>query len=143
MAKQLKRDALQRQAEMMFIELGHNAKAIAEALDLNEKTVGAWRKKDNWDVRRDELFAAPHKLRELLLKEMRSIADGNDPSFNTDALSKINKVFEGFGDKINPQIAMTIVKLLDDFLADRVPELANANLEWHKKFILYVIEVYG
>lgn len=143
MAKQLKKDALQRQAEMMFIELGHTAKAIAEALELNEKTVGSWRQKGNWDVRRDELFASPHKLREVLLKEMRWIADGNKPRFDTDALSKVNKVFEGFGDKINPQIAMTIIKLLDDFLADRIPELANANLEWHKKFILYVIDVYG
>ena len=141
MAKQLKK--IEAQAEIMFVEHGHNAKYIADFFGINEKTVGIWRKRGNWDAKRDELFAAPHKLREILLKEMRHIADGGEPRFNTDALSKVNKVFEGFGDKINPQIAMTIIKLLDDFLADRVPELANANLEWHKKFILYVIDVYG
>jgi hypothetical protein len=143
MAKQLKRDALQRQGEMMFIELGQTAKAIAEALEVTEKTVGAWRQKGDWDVRRDELFASPHKLREILLKEMRWIADGNPPRMDTDALSKVNKVFEGFGNKVTPQIVMTVLRLLDDFMADTDPELANKNLEPHKKFILHMINLHG
>lgn len=143
MAKQLKRDALQRQAEMMFIELGQTGAAIAEALEVSEQAVSAWRKKGNWDIRRDELFASPHKLREILLKEMRWIADGNPPRMDTDALSKVNKVFEGFGSKITPQTVMSVLKLLDEWLADSEPELANKNLEPHKKFILHMINLHG
>lgn len=137
------KDALLRQADMMFIELGYTAKTIAEVLGVTEQTVGRWRQKHEWDKRRDELFASPHKLREILLKEMRYIADGNPPRFDTDALSKVNKVFEGFGSKITPQIVMSVLKMLDEWLADANPTLANANLESHKKFILHMINLHG
>jgi len=137
------KDAIFHQAEIMFIELGNNAKTIAEAFDLTEQTVGRWRAKHNWDQRRDEVFASPHKLREILLKEMRWIADGNDPRFDTDALSKVNKVFEGFGSKITPQIVMSVMKMLDEWLADSNPQLANANLDSHKKFIMHMINLHG
>lgn len=138
-----KREALQRQAEMMFIELGYNAKTIAETLGVTEKTVGSWRAKGNWDKRRDELLASPHKLRELLIQEMRSITQGNPASFDSDALSKISKVAESFKGKITPQIVLTVIKMLDDYLADTDPALANANLDAHRKFIIHIINTIG
>lgn len=138
-----KREALQRQAEAMFIDLGYTAKAISEILGPTEKTIGSWRTKGNWDKRRDELLASPHKLRELLIQEMRSIADGNEPSFDADALSKVSKVAESFRNKVSPQIAITIIKMLDDFLADTNPQLANANLDSHRRFIIHVINTHG
>lgn len=138
-----KKDALKRQADMMFIELGYNAKAIAEQLGVTEKTVGNWRRLAKWDTRRDELLASPHKLREILLKEMRSIADGNKSTFDTDALSKVNRVFEGFSAKMSPQIVMMVMMAYDNFLADTNPELANKNIESNKKFILHIINLHG
>lgn len=138
-----KREVLQRQAEMMFIELGYTAKAIAEYLAVTEKTIGSWRAKGNWDKRRDELLASPHKLRELFIQEMRSIADGNPPSFDADALSKISKVAESFKGKVTPQIVLTVIKMLDDWLADHNPQLANQNLDAHRKFLIHIINTIG
>lgn len=138
-----KKETLQRHAEEMFIDLGYNAKLISERLDVTEKTVGLWRKKGDWDKRRDELFASPHKLREILLKEMRWVADGNPPRFDTDALSKINKVFTDFGNKISPQVVMAVLKLVDEWSANIDPELTNKNLDLHKRFILHMINLHG
>lgn len=137
------KDALLRQAEMMFIELGITAKQIAAELDVTEQTVGRWRQKNQWDKRRDELFGSPHKLREILLKEMRHIADGGEPRFNTDALAKVNKVFESFGNKVTPGTAYSVIKLLDEWLAEANPKLASENLPFHKRFILHLINLHG
>lgn len=128
---------------MMFIELGYTAKSISEILSVTEKTVGSWRAKGSWDKRRDELLASPHKIRELLIQEMRSITEGNPPSFDSDALSKVSKVAESFKSKVTPQIAITIIKMLDDFLADTNPKLANDNLDSHRRFIINVINTHG
>lgn len=138
-----KKDALRVQAEIMFIELGMSAKAIAEQLGVQEKTVGKWRQANTWDKRREELLASPHKIKELLLKEFKSIAEGNEPSLNSDAISKISKAIDALDDKINPRIVISVIKLLDEWLADIEPELAGKCLEHHKKFILHIINLHG
>jgi uncharacterized protein YjcR len=138
-----KKDILRKQAEMMFIELGYTAKDIAETLDIQEKTVGNWRKADQWDTRRDQLLASPHKIKELLLKEFQSIAAGEEPKLNADAISKISKALDSIDTKVNPRVVMTMIKMLDDFTAEQDPALAAKALPIHRRFILHVINIYG
>lgn len=139
MAKQ----ALQKQADFMFVELGQDAKTIALELEVNEKTVGNWRKKGDWDKRRNELLASPHKIREVLLKEILWIAEGNKPRINTDALSKVNRVFDSFGMKVSPPVAYSVLKLLDEWMAQTYPEMASQSRQVHKKFIIHLIALHN
>jgi uncharacterized protein YjcR len=138
-----KKDVLRKQAEQMFIELGYTAKDIAETLGIQEKTIGNWRKADLWDKRRNELLASPHKIKELLLKEFQSIAGGNAPTLDSDALSKVAKALAGVEDVVNPRTVITILKMLDEFSADIDPAKAAGNLEIHKRFILHIINLHG
>ncbi|WP_136464935.1 DUF1804 family protein [Flagellimonas onchidii] len=128
-------------AERMFINDGMTAKAIAMELETTEQTVGRWRKggkgEKDWDTRRAELLSAPHKIKEILTKELQSIAEGNKPEIDADALSKVGKVLEGISGKVSTQIVLSAFKEFDNWMAEQEPETAILFLDWHKKFILY------
>lgn len=133
---------LQRLAEGMFIEQCMTAKAIAEILGVTEKTVGNWREKGDWDRRRDENIAAPHKIRELLLKELHNVATGVGTTIDADALAKIGKVMDSISDKISPQVVISVLKSFDNWMADQEPQIAVQFLEYHKRFIQHIISLH-
>ena len=128
-------------AERMFIDDGMTAKAIAAELETTEQTLTRWRKgrtgEKNWDIRRAELLAAPHKIKEILTKELQNIAEGNKPAIDADALSKVGKVLEGISGKVSTQIVLSVFKEFDNWMAEQEAETAIVFLDWHKKFILY------
>lgn len=130
-------------AEKMFVEDGMTAKAIAEQLDVSEQTLSKWRKgKDgekSWDDKRAEMLASPHKIKEILLKELMLVAGGEKSMVDADALAKINKVIETLSDKINTQIVFSVFKEFDNWMADQDPKTAILFTEYHKQFILYKI----
>ena len=130
-------------AERLFVEDGWTAKAIAELLDVQEKTISGWRTKGEWDVKRGETLASPHKIKQLLIKEIVNVSEGKDPTIDADGLSKLSKVLEAIQDRINPQIIISVIKLLDDWLAERDPKVAASMLDAHKQFILHSIQTYG
>lgn len=140
-----KNDAIKRQAEMMFVELGMTAKDIAEQLNVEPKTVGRWRNGSvpTWDVKRQQLLASPHKIKELLRKELLSVLEGNAPTIKADDIIKLTNSLDKIDDKINPRVVLSVIKMLDEFLADINPQLASASLNDHKKFILHIIEMHG
>ncbi|WP_155839716.1 hypothetical protein [Aquimarina latercula] len=128
-------------AERMFINEGMTAKAIAQELDKPEQTIGRWRKgrtgEKDWDTRRAELLSAPHKIKEILTKELQHIAEGNKANIDADALSKIGKVLEGISGKVSAQVVMSVFKEFDNWMAAQEPETAILFLDWHKKFLIY------
>lgn len=130
-------------AEAMFVQQFLDAKSIAEALHLQENTVGEWRKKYKWDKLREDTINNPVQMRALLAQQMLLIAGGGDATINADALAKIYKVYEGLADKINPGIVSAIMKLYDEFLAKENPQLAVSNLDYNKKFLIHIINNYG
>ena len=140
MAK-LNNEKLRALAERMFIEDGMTAKAIAETLDKPEQTIGRWRKgrsgEKDWDARRAEVLSAPHKIKEILTKELQRIAEGEKGSIDADALSKVGKVLEGITGKVSVQVVMSVFKEFDNWMADQEPETAILFLDWHKSFLLY------
>ena len=130
-------------AEKMFVEDGMTAKAIAEQLDVSEQTLSKWRKgkegEKSWDDKRAEMLASPHKIKEILLKELMLVAGGEKSMVDADALAKINKVIETLSDKINTQIVFSVFKEFDNWMADQDPKTAILFTEYHKQFILYKI----
>jgi len=71
-------------AESMYIEQNMTAKAISEALSVSEVSLSKCKKEGNWEQRRNELLSAPHKLRELLLNQLKNVAQGEELTINAD-----------------------------------------------------------
>ncbi|MCC9072461.1 transposase [Flavobacterium sp. F-65] len=134
-------------AERMFVEDGMTAKAIAEQLDVSEQTLSKWRKgkegEKSWDDKRAEMLASPHKIKEILLKELILVAGGEKSKVDADALAKINKVIESLSDKISVQVVFSVFKEFDNWMADQDPKTAILFTEWHKQFLLYKINLEG
>lgn len=130
-------------AEGMFIEQGMTCKAISELIDVSEKTLSKWRTENAWDIRRDEALAAPHKIREILLKELSVVAGGNTSSIDADALAKISKVLDSLTDKISPQTVISVLKAFDNWMAEHEPKTAILFLDWHKRFIQHIISLHA
>ena len=130
-------------AERMFVEDGMTCKAISDQLDVSEQTLSKWRKgkegEKSWDDKRAEMLASPHKIREILIKELMVVAGGEKSMVDADALAKINKVIETLSDKINTQVVFSVFKEFDNWMADQDPKTAILFTEYHKQFILYKI----
>lgn len=130
-------------AERMFVEDGMTAKAIAEQLEVSEQTLSKWRKgkegEKSWDDKRAEMLASPHKIREILIRELMIVAGGEKSMVDADALAKINKVIETLSDKISAQVVFSVFKEFDNWMADQDPKTAILFTEYHKQFILYKI----
>ncbi|AXG70441.1 hypothetical protein KORDIASMS9_02681 [Kordia sp. SMS9] len=127
-------------AERMFIHDGMTAKAIAIDLDTTEQTIGRWKKKYDWESRRAEALAAPHKVKEILFKELENIANGEKKKIEADGLYKIYKVIEGLSARTSVQVVLSVFKEFDDWMIDQDPDLAIKFLEYHKKFLLFKAE---
>lgn len=95
-------------ARTMFIEQGRNRKAIAERLNVQEKTVGAWATEGNWEALRAEyvgrqdnvirnLKQLVNKKTEMILAEEGKSGDDADPDILGklyDQLSKASKALD-------------------------------------------------
>ena len=143
MAKTSKNQARKVLAERLFIEEGLIAKAISEQLNISEQTISKWRTVGKWDDKRAELLASPHKLREILMRELKTVAEGGLSKVDADALAKINKVIETISDRISVQVVFSVFKEFDNWMADQDPKMAVEFTEWHKQFILYKINLEG
>jgi len=139
--KRLPKHRLYNDAESLFVDGGFTSVAISETLRISETTLSTWRKKYAWDKKREELLASPSKIRELLLAELRSIADGEKPKINADSLSKIQKVFLSFEKQATSiPVSISVFKSFDNWMADNDPPLAVTFTEWHKKYLHYLAQ---
>lgn len=143
MTKPLTNKAKKVMAEGMFIQDGMTAKAIAEMLAVSEQTISKWRNAGSWDDQRAEMLASPHKIREILMKELMKVSGGEKSVIDADALAKINKVIETLSDKISVQVVFSVFKEFDNWMADQDAKLAVEFTEWHKQFLLYKINLEG
>ncbi|MCT4613596.1 MAG: hypothetical protein N4A49_01825 [Marinifilaceae bacterium] len=127
---------LKQLAERMFFE-GDSNTQIAEDLNLSKVTISKWRKLENWDERKAELTASPHKIKELLLKELQKLSNGETSSINADAISKLSRVIEAVSGKVSTQVVITVFKEFDNWMSSQDPEMAIQFTEFHKQFVLY------
>lgn len=147
MSNTLTNQAKKVMAERMFVEDGMTAKAISEQLDVSEQTLSKWRKgkegEKAWDDKRAQMLASPHKIKEILIKELMLVAGGEKSSVDADALAKINKVIETLSDTISVQIVFSVFKEFDNWMADQDPKTAVLFTAYHKQFILFKINQEG
>lgn len=147
MSKLLTNQAKKVMAERMFVDDGMTCKAISEQLDVSEQTLSKWRKgkedEKSWDDKRAQMLASPHKIKEILIKELMLVAGGEKSLVDADALAKINKVIETLSDTISVQIVFSVFKEFDNWMADQDPKTAVLFTEYHKQFILFKINQEG
>ena len=134
--KKLNYTKLRGLAERMFMD-GMKGAAIASELDVSTVTISKWRKDDKWDDRKAELHASPHKIKELLMKELQLMSEGKKSVINADAIAKISKVIESVNDRVSVQIVLTVFKEFDNWMSEQDPELAIKFTEYHKFFLLH------
>lgn len=119
----------------LFVEQGLTCTAIAELLTISENTLSKWRTGMDWDTERANALSRPDKIKEILLKELTSVAEGNKARIDTDALSKISKTLQYFDGKVSLPIIVSVFKEFDNFVVDVDPHLALKFTEYHKAFI--------
>lgn len=144
MAKRVNNEPLRAIAEKMYVEDGMTAKAIADAVDVTEQTIGRWKKgiqgDISWDQKRAQYLSAPSSIKKGLLKEMQNLSEGKDPSLDVKAITAVTKAIELFSDKVSPEIVLSVFKEFDSWIATQDPEIAIVFLEWHKLFLLHKIQ---
>lgn len=126
-------------AEKLFIEDGLTAKEISSMIGISEQTLSRWRKEGNWENKRNEFLAAPHKIKEVLMKELKSIATGEGSTIDADALAKVSKVIESLSSRTSVQVIFSVLKEFDNWMSDQEPKMAISFLEWHKRFLQHRI----
>ncbi|CAI9429706.1 DUF1804 domain-containing protein [Candidatus Ornithobacterium hominis] len=131
--------------EKLFIETGLSAKALADTYPVSEVTISKWRNdtsKDGktWDEKRRDFLTAPANIKQVLMNELKSVAEGNEASINVRELAAIHKVVESFSDKVNTQIVYSVFKEFDNWMADQDPDLALQFIHYHKLFLIYKAE---
>lgn len=129
-------------ASELFVFNMMDAKQISDLISVSEKTLGKWRKDDKWEEQREEVLTNPNEIRRILLKEALSVSKGNAPTIQTDALSKILKGIEIMSDKISPQVVLAVIQLLDNWMAERYPQLAVDALSAHREFLRDIMIVH-
>jgi|SRR5690606_4341625 len=129
-------------AERLYIEDGWTAKSIATTVGVSENTVGAWIKKYKWKEKKEELNAAPHRVKKKILEEIQSVLDGGQSSFNADTLSKLTRAFERLNQQVSTQVVISVFKEYDNWLAgqDIQQDSLSEQLDLHKQFLQHRIE---
>jgi len=126
-------------AEKLFIEDGLMLKEISVIVGFSVQTLSKWKKDGNWENKRNEFLAAPHKIKEVLMEELKNIASGLESKIDADALAKVSKVIETLSSRTSVQVIFSVFKEFDNWMADQEPRLAIQFIEWHKRFLQYRI----
>src|SRR5688500_1656727 len=126
-------------AERYFIEEGWSDERICNDLDIPRKTLWVWKKgrkgEATWEERKLTVLSAPHKIKELILREMEKVSRGEKSQVDADKLIKMANSLQAIEKRVNVQMVISVLKELDNFTAETEPELAVKNLDLHRKFI--------
>ena len=124
-----------------FVEQGMTCAGIAELLGIREATLSEWRRGMKWDEKRKASLAAPGKIRELLLDEMQWIPERNKARLDTDGLSKVAKSLQYFDGKVPLSVVISVLKEVDNFVAEINPQEVVKITEYHRMFIQHRAQV--
>lgn len=129
-------------AERLYIEDDWTAKAIAETVGVSENTVSNWVRKYKWREKKEELQAAPHRIRKALIEEINRVVNGEEATFNSDALSKLTRALERLDGKVSIQSVISVFKQYDKWLGsqDVDSKFLEQHLNFHKQYLQYLIE---
>ena len=103
-----------------FVEQGMTCAGIAELLGIREATLSEWRRGMKWDEKRKASLAAPGKIREL---------------------SKVAKSLQYFDGKVPLSVVISVLKEVDNFVAEINPQEVVKITEYHRMFIQHRAQV--
>lgn len=139
--KRVNNEALRAMAERMFVEEGMTAKAIANAIDVTEQTIGRWKKgiqgDISWDEKRSQYLATPNNIKKILTNELIHLSKGGDATLDIKAITDITKAIATMSEKVSTQVFFSVFKEFDLWMSEQDPEMAIQFMEWHKTFLLH------
>lgn len=135
------KDSVRKKAEAFYIEnIGTTQTDVAELFKVAFSTVNNWCNKYQWDDQRLSYHASPTKIKQLLQKELLSIANGNPPKLPADAISKLMSALEKFDKSTDPNVVARVLIDLDIFTSEQIdPKTAFAQTAIHRKFLIHRI----
>lgn len=138
----LKKDKLRQQAEAYFIENINATQAeVADLFGVTPKTIGDWFKRDDWETKRLDYHSSPVKIKQLLQKELLSVAQGNTPKLPADNIAKLMAALDRCEKKADPIVVHKILKDLDNFTSQINPKFAVESSIYHKQFLQHRINL--
>lgn len=144
MTKRVNNEPIRAMAERMFVEDGMTAKAIANALDVSEQTIGRWRKgiqgDISWDDKKTQFLSAPNNIKKVLMNELTHLSKVGNATLDVKAIKDITSVIETLSDRVSAPIVFAVFKEFDAWMATQDPEIAVSFLEWHKLFLLHKVQ---
>ena len=111
-----------------FVEQGMTCAGISDMLGIREATLSEWRRGMKWDEK-------------LLLTEMQWIAEGNKARLDTDGLSKVAKSLQYFDGKVPLSVVISVLKEVDNFIAEVAPQEITRQTELHRMYIAHRAQV--
>lgn len=134
-------EPLRAMAERMYVEEGMTAKAIANAIDVTEQTIGRWKKgiqsDISWDEKRNQYLSAPSNIKKILTNELIHLSKGGDATLDIKAITDITKAIATMSEKVSTQVVFSVFKEFDMWMSEQDPEMAIQFMEWHKIFLLH------
>lgn len=137
------------QAETLYVREGKSLTEISKILPIRIQTLSNWKKKGEWDRKRDAFMRSSIVASEMLLEEavsfMRKRKDSKEPLSpkEADAIVKIISSAKKLEEKSDfPGTALVVLGELMRFLKDRDREAAKALDRNIQDFSQYIWEKY-
>lgn len=83
----------------------------------------------------------PGKLRELIMNEAHKVVKGERSDVNADQLSKFMAALDKVDKQVNPQTAMSLFMMFDEWMNKIDHEMAVTITKHHMEFIKYLVEL--
>lgn len=138
----VRKDSKRGKAEEWFVEnFEATQKEVAELFGVSEKTIGVWVRKYNWEDKRLDYHSSPVKIKQLLQRELLSVAQGKPPTLNADGISKLMSSLDRCDKKADPIVVQRVLKDLDNFISENDPAFAAQCTPFHKQFLIHRINI--
>lgn len=130
-------------AKILFVVNGMSAVEVARTLDIQPKTIGEWRREDNWDEERTMRNVSPVQLIKRFNEEINGILDaitlrsqtkptkgdatatGRMTAAEADMIAKLTKGIKNLRNSIDPQTVMEVLHGFTSYLSIAELDLAQ------------------
>lgn len=137
-----KKDDQRQKAQDWYIENVDSTQAdIAKMFSVTPKTISVWAAKYSWEDKRLDYQSSPIRIKQLLQKELMSVAQGNPAKLPADGISKLMAALDRCDKKADPIVVHKILKDLDIFISQADTHFAAQATTYHKQFLQHRINL--
>ncbi len=130
------RDRKKREAKHLFVN-NFSITNISKIVKISVKSLGDWRKSDNWDEEKELNTIKPSAIRKLTLKQALAISKGETLPYKTNDIINTVAAFDRITD--SKKIAVYSMESIDNF-SNFMLEIAAAAKPKKRQEILDVIQ---